>query len=223
MRKALAAFLIGGLVIGVVAAPAIAKKPKKKPPKVTVTQADEKLYLRDDDGCDTNVNYLSTQDGEDTGCWYVDTATYDPIVTTGLLTPKDLSGEWDTRDGVPFVLDGSKSIVGEISTTGGDCAADGAPCSPATLAAGPANLDVTIVGEVGGEEKTIGTFSDSYVATPASTHTSKVEIKPDASLVGQTITNLKVFTYLHGPALFQGTVVLDDPASFITLSTLVSH
>ncbi|MDQ3877186.1 MAG: hypothetical protein M3290_02375, partial [Actinomycetota bacterium] len=75
MRKALAAFLVGGLVIGAVAAPALAKKPKKVK-KPVISQVDEKLFLRDDDGCDTNVNFLSTQDGEDTGCWYVDTATY---------------------------------------------------------------------------------------------------------------------------------------------------
>ncbi|MDQ3877187.1 MAG: hypothetical protein M3290_02380, partial [Actinomycetota bacterium] len=144
------------------------------------------------------------------------------IEATGLLSAQDLSGEWDARDGVPFVLDGSKSITGEITTTGGDCVIDGQPCSPATLSAGPANLDVTVVGQVGGEDKVIGTFSDSYVATPGSSHTSKVDIKADASVAGQTISNLKIYTYLHGPALFQGTVVLDDPASFITIPTLAT-
>lgn len=222
MRKTIAALLIGGLVVGAIAAPAVAKKPKKKPPKSTVNQVDEKLYLRDSDGCDTNVNQLSTQDGDDTGCWYVDTAAYDAEAATGVVTDKDLSGEWDTIDGVPFVLDGSKTVTGEITTTGGSCVTSATPCSPATISAGPANLDVTLVGEVGGDEKTIGTYSDSYTATPGSSHTSKVEIKIDPSLAGQTITNLKLFTFLHGPAVFQGTVVLDNPASFISVPTLAS-
>ena len=214
MKKTLIAVLVLALVGGSLAAPAVAKKKKKKPAPVAV---DQQFFLRDADGCETSENQLSLTDGVDAGCWYADSGVlYDVVVGAGLLTPADLGQSWTAVDGTPLTLDASKPIVGEISTASGACLVDGG-CAPVGIGAGQATLDVTVFATIAGEEKELGTFSESYVVVPGAPHTSKVEIPVDAALTGQEVESLRVLTYLHGAAMGHGIIVLDDPTSFITV------
>ena len=214
-RTALIALLIVGLVAGSLAAPAAAKKKKKKKP--VPVAVDQNFYLRDIDGCDSGENHLSLTDGADAGCWYVDSGLlYTAFVEAGLLTPADLGQTWTTMDGTPFKFDPSKPITGEISTSSGACLVDGG-CSPVMLGAGQATLDVVISATIGGETKEIGAFSESFVVTPGSSHTSKLEIPVDAALAGQQVDSLTVLTFLHGAAVGHGIIEVNDPSSFITV------
>lgn len=218
MKKLLVAGLVAGLVVGSLA-PAQAKKKKPKRAPVAV---DLKFFLNDADGCDTSENQLSLTHVPTSGCWYVDSGIlYDAFVSAGLLTPSDLALTWSATDGVPFTLDATKHITGEITTEGGSCAlASPEVCFPATVSAGNAALDVVVQAEIDGEMKEIGTFTESFQTSPGTTHTSKVDITLDAALDKAQVTSLVVSTYLHGSQLFHGTVVIDDPASFVTIPAL---
>lgn len=216
MKKALIVALVLGLIAGSLAAPAAAKKKKKKKPPVPVA-VDQKFFLRDADGCDTSENQLSLLDGVDTGCWYVDSGlAYEAIVGAGLLTSADLAQSWASVDGTPFALDTSKPITGEVTTSGGACVVDGG-CAPAPVSGGLAMLDVTVLATIAGEEKEIGLFTETFPAVPGSPHTSAVEITLDPALEGLRVDSLRVLTYIHGASAGHGIVVLDDPASFLTI------
>ena len=220
MKKTLIAALSACLVASAFAAPALAARKKpKKPKKPIPVQLDQKFFLRDSDGCDSGENLLSLKDGEDSGCWYVDSGPlYDVVVEAGLLTPADLGQTWAAVDGVPVTLDATKPITGEISTSSGTCVVDGG-CSPAQLGAGQATLDVVVFADIAGEEKEIGAFTESFVVTPAGPHTSKIEIPIDPTLDKVQATGIKVLTYLHGAAMGHGIIELEAPASFITVPT----
>ena len=215
MKKTLIALLIMGLVAGSLAAPAAAKKKKKKKKPVPVA-VDQNFYLRDIDGCDSGENHLSVTDGEDSGCWYVDTGPmYDAFVEAGLLTPADLGQTWTTMDGTPFKFDPTKPITGEISTSSGSCLVDGG-CAPAGVGAGQATLDIVVTATIGGETKEIGAFTESFVVAPGGAHTTKFEMPVDAALAGLQVDSLTVLTYLHGAAVGHGIIELNDPSSFLT-------
>lgn len=223
MKKLVIAGLVAGLVVGSLA-PAQAAKKKKKPKTPPAPVAvDLKFFLSDADGCDTSENLLSLTDVPDSGCWYVDSgALYEVVTAAGLLTPADLAVSWTTVDGVPFTLDATKHITGEITTEGGACAISSPAevCAPTTLSAGSATLDVIVQAEIDGEMQDVGTFTETFQTIPGTKQTSKVDITLDAALDKKRVTNLTVLTYIHGPALFHGTVVLDDPASFVTIPAL---
>ncbi len=207
MRKLIVLGVLAGLVVGSIGVAEAAKKPTTL-----------KLFLRDDNGCDgpPSTGYLSRADGEDQGCWYVDAGpAYDAIVATGLLTEDALSISYMARDGLPFTLDASKPLTAEISTTSGSCVEEGV-CSPAQLGAGQATLKVRVIGFVDGSEQVLGNFSESFLVTPGSSHTSVFEGKLDASLNKKKVGSLRVVTYLAGAAVGHGIIELDNPASFVS-------
>lgn len=229
MKKILAVIVAGALVAGFVGAtPAIGKKkPKKK-----LVPVEAKYFLRDADGCDTGVNQLSLVDGEDSGCWYIDSgAVNDAYEGAGLLTREDLEQSFVAADGVPFKLDATKAVTGEINTAGGTCVVGTigtpagpvtAPCSPGQLKGGNVTLEVAVQGTVGGTETVLGTFTEEFAVKPGDpTHTSAVEITLDAALNKVDFETLEVTTYIHGNGLGNGIIELDDPASFINVPTLV--
>lgn len=218
MKKLVIVGLVAGLVVGALA-PAQAKKKKPKPPPAPVA-VDLKYFLADADGCDTSANQLSLTHIPTAGCWYVDSgAFYDALTTSGQVSAADLATTWSTSEGTPFALDATKHITGEITTEGGSCALSSPAevCAPTTLSAGNATLDVVVTAEIDGETTELGTFTETFQTVPGTKQTSKVDIAIDAALDKKQVTNVTVSTFLHGAALFHGTVVLDDPASFVTI------
>ncbi len=210
MRKLIVLGLVAGLLVGSIGFADAAKKKK--------TAVPHKLFLRDDDGCagPPYGGYLSTADGEDEGCWFVDSGiAYDVVVQTGLLSEEQLSSTFTARDGLPFILDASKPLVAEISTTSGSCVEEGV-CSPAQLGAGQATLKVRVLGFVAGAEQELGNFSESFIVTPGSGHTSVFEAKLDSSLNNKKVESLRVLVYLAGAAVGHGIIELDNPPSFVT-------
>lgn len=217
MKKLLVVGLVAGLLFGALG-PVDAAKRKRKPKPVAM---DQKFFLHDN-SCDED-NTLSLLDGPDNSCWYVDSGIlYDVFEGAGLLAVEDLAQSWGAIDGVPLTLDATKPITGEVSTTSGACLVDGAPCSPAGIGIGQATLDVIVLGEIDGEEKELGTFTEDYVIAPGQTHTSKIEIKLDEALDKAELATLRVLTYLHGAAVGHGVIELENPASFVTVPAWVT-
>jgi hypothetical protein len=217
MKRILAIVLVGGLIGGLAYAPAIAKKKPKPKPKPKQVSVDYFMH-RDACGTDADVTSLSVEDGEDGG-----NACGSPFAGAGneffiQIGDVPLSDIWAATDGIPFTLDASKDITGQITVS----SFKGDPANPASLGAGEATLEVVLTGTSGGEVKTIGTGSTTYTVTPDQTaYTSDFTITPDAALDKVLFESLELTTTLRGPAVLHAFYELEDPASFFTIPTWV--
>ena len=215
--------LVAGLIVGSLAVSAEAKKkPKKKPKKKTVTKivpVDAKFFLRRADcgGADDQVR-LSIVDGTDegNGCGsYLQGSGNEVMIAAG--DPEGLVDViWTATDGIPFVLDVSKELKGAITLE-----SDGLP--PAFIGAGPAELEVILTGTSGGATKTLGSAVIEHTVTPGEgSHTYEFSLKLDAALAKAQFSSLDLVTRVRGAAANHGFFELDDPASYITIPTLVT-
>lgn len=239
MRKTLIMLVVGGLVVGSLGAPAVAKK--KKPKKAALVQVDQKYFLRST-GCsdDTNFDYLSTTDAdEEVQCFYTaagiryeigqttgDACADDP--TTGgqrcaVAGRESASRYFDAIDGVPITLDTTKPVTGSVWTEGATCpVGDPAPCSPAGIGAGETTMDVSLVGKIGTEEITIGELSETYQVQPGTVHEFKINMKIDPALAGKVFDTIELRTWQGGVAVGHGVILTNgDTSSFITVPALV--
>lgn len=226
MKKLVMVGLVAGLLAGSLVAPAEAKKKKPKP--AAPASVDLKFFLRQDsDACGESHEFLSLTDGTDLSCAYTGGgAMYEAYHQANTNSdgaveenvPASPSGKvvWTTEDGVPFVLDGSKHITGEIVLHAWDL-------NGAKPAAGQATFDVSLAGEVDGEMKELGTVSETFTALPdGAQHTVKIDWTAPADLVGKTITSLTVTTIQRGGAVGPHVIELDAPAAYITVPALVT-
>jgi hypothetical protein len=109
------------------------------------------------------------------------------------------------------VLDAQKPVTGTISIRSGNGAGAGNP-----------TLDLTLVGTSDGEEKELGTFSESYTATPTGVYTFEYEMEGVAELHGATFESLALHALCHGLMVgFHCVIEHDEPISSLTVPTLV--
>lgn len=210
MKKLVVLGLVAGLVVGSLAAPAAAKKKKPKPPPGPVS-VDQKFFLRQDaTGCSSSHEHLSLIDGADLSCFYTDAGlTYEVVNQVEPIA----TATWAAEDGVPFVFDTAKKITGEITVRGGDAGA-----GPMSL--GQARFDLSVVAEVAGEMKEIGSVSETWVTTPGDVHVVKLDLTIDPALAGQQVTAFEIATTMRGVSFGPHTIELDTPASFAIVPTL---
>jgi hypothetical protein len=217
-KRTIAVMLALGLVGGALAAPAQAKKkkPKKPPAPVSVPQ---QMFLVGD-GCVADARGLSVADTADLHtCAYWKGGILGDVIPEAVPAP--VGGTpwqtWPAIDGVPLKLDATKPITGEIFTQGlfplvGDYPG---------IAAGNVKLTVKVVAGVGGEEKVVGEFVDEFLVTPGEgPHTTEVNITPDAALNGIDLETLTLHTRIGGTSVGQVFYKLDQPSSYITVTTL---
>ncbi len=212
MKKLMVTALTLGLLAGSLIAPAEAAKKKKKPkPPAAPVSVDQKFFLRQDaTPCSAAHEHLSLTDGTDLSCFYtggglpneVRAQTTGPIIT-----------DWAAEDGVPFVFDTAKKITGEITIHGGDL-------GTGPISAGQARFDIALIAEVGGEEKEVGTLSETWITVPGDVHVVTLDLAIDPALAGQQVTAFRADTQLRGVAIGPHTIELDEPASFIVVPTL---
>ena len=207
MKKILATALAGGLVLGALVAPAAAKKKKK--PKAPVPVASEvKYFLRwDGDGTTCDAQYLSIEDAEDggSGCESIGLPAQEVLIATGQGA---LTHEWPAQDGLPFVLDATRKITGEITMRG--------------LVGANSKVEVVVSGEVDGEVKEIAsgeTQAQNFAVTgQTGPQVLKFEIAPDAALNGKTVQSLLLTTTTRGVNVLTY-FDLENPPSFMTVPT----
>lgn len=217
-RKWMVSALCLALVVGFLAPAEAAKKKKKKPP--APVSAEQQMFLRGD-ACDAEARALSLTDGADAECIYTRAGLLYDAIPESAPAPvgSNPNHTWPAIDGVPLTLDATTPITGEIYTSGlfplvGDYPG---------ISGGSVRLTVTLVGESGGEEKTIGEFVDEFTAVPGSApHASMVEIAPEADLDGAEFTSLTLITRIGGASMGHGVYKLDNPSSFITVPTWVA-
>lgn len=217
------------LVAGLVIAPADAK-PKKKKPKVPPAPAAVDLkYFLASNGCPPQgqtakdaEDFLTLTDTEDAvECNHTAAGIRNDVQTvTPAYTRDGQSRWWDTIDGTPVVLDTSKRITGELFTSGTSCAAAGV-CSPTPISAGEQTLDITVVGETGGEEVEIGTFTETFAVPPGTVHTVKVDVPIDPAHAGKTFDSITMITFQHGNSAGHGVIKSNAPtSSYVVIPTL---
>jgi hypothetical protein len=165
------------------------------------------LFLRDADGCDSNKNSLSVKNGPDKGCRKIN---------------QNPTQVWSAVGGTRFKLDASRPITGDVTTAGGECVSE-AGCLLAGLWLGEAQVDIIVLGTIGGKERRLGAHTETFFVAPGDTHTSQVKIKLDSAPAKARVASLKILTRLHGAAIGHDVVVLEDPASFIQVPTFVAQ
>lgn len=220
MRRMIVLALVVGLVGGSLAVPATAKKKKKK----KLVAVDQTYYLRRD-ACGTASDNprLSIEDGTDGSCWAINWGAASDATGEAGDAGAPVGAAWESysaADGVPFILDATQPITGEITLYGGSCATADACAPQGGLAAGNPTFKVIVFGETGGEEQELGQFEESFEVTPDSpTHTSSVSVDIDPSFNKQAFTAFRIEVVVGGQAVGPGGIEYDDPASFITVPT----
>lgn len=219
MKKLVTLLLVGVLGLALVG-PAAAKKKKPKPP--ALVPVDQQMFLRGD-ACSAEAMGLSLEDAVDADtCAYVKGGILNDTVPDGTPGPLGAAAwqTWPAFDGVPFKLDATKPVTGEIFTQGiFPLVSSDYP----GLSAGNVRLSVRLVGESGGEEKTIGEFTEEFLVKPGDgVHTTAVEITPDAALNGLDFTSLTLYTKIGGEAVGHTFYKLSEPSSYIKVPTLAA-
>lgn len=226
MKRFLALALVGGLVFGSFASAEAAKKKKKKPKPPAAVSVEQKMYLRGNSCTGDNRDWLSVTDAdEEVECFYTRSGIiYEATTTAGAQKREEATREWEAQDGVPFTLDATKPITGEITTAGFSCVVTIAPCSPAGIGIGEMVLEITIVGTIGGADKELGAMKETFTVLPGQMHTTKLDFKLDGSLNGASLEGIKLLTFQHGRSFGHGVIKTNNPnSSFITIPTLVTQ
>ena len=212
-KKLVALMLVGGMVFGGVTV-ADAKKKKKKPRKVVKeVPTPVTLFMRQTAAAcsESHEALLLEPSTEDLECWPTDNF-FQEIAKA--LSPTLYDGyffnDYVAEAGVPFVLDATQPAAGKITIRSWNGAG-----------AGMAELQVILLGTSGGEEKTLGSYATEYQAEPNGKYTFDYEIDVDDALNKQNFESLTLRTIAHGVAVNHGIIELNDPASFVTIPTIV--
>ncbi len=212
MKRVIGLALVAGLIAAHMGSSSAATR---------VVAKSSKFYLRDDNGCE-NPNYLSKKNGRDTGCWQLDSFLNEPVIDqAGLLDRDQIADHFEARDGVPLILNAKKDITGNIATYSGSCVDPTVPCAPVGVGAGQAEVDIIVRAWVGGGEVVVGEQNASFVVVPGGPHETEVELDVPDALHKKKVSALRVSVYFHGAAAFHSGVEMDNPASFITVPTVV--
>lgn len=181
------------------------------------------MFLRGD-GCDADARGLSIEDADDNdNCVITRAGLLYTVIPPDAPAPVGVNPyqAWPALDGVPFTLDATKPLTGEIYTKGLFPLADH---SFPWISVGTVRLLVQVVGETGGEEVTVGEFVDEYSSTPSTSNEARkweVEIEPESKLNKKVFTSLTLMTSIQGESVGHMRYVLTDPwSSFITVPTL---
>lgn len=202
LKKIVTLMMVGLLAVGVLGPASAKKKKPKKPPAPTPVEL--QFFLRSDADC--AAPFLSLTDAEDGDCIYGDDGLADVYQDSGLL---DMVDHYVAADGVPLTLDPTRKVTGSIGIRGWNGTGVGA-----------AEIEITLIATIAGEEKELGTYSESYTAGPQETKTITFEMAPDAALAGAVVEGLQLDVYAHGTVVGGRGVEHDEPVSFIKVPAL---
>lgn len=204
MRKALITILVVALAATLIGPATAAKKKKKKKPKAP-TPIEQQFFLRTDGDC--AAPFLSLTDGEDADCVFGDGGIVGEIYQeTGVL---DTVMHYVAADGLPLTLDASRNLTGSIAIRGWN-----------GLGVGPAEIDITLLGTIAGEEVELATFSESYTAGPQEVKMIELDLELDEGFAGATVEGLTLDVHAHGNTVTGRGVEHDDPVAFIIVPAL---
>lgn len=200
-----------GLGAATIAAPAAAKKKGEKP-----GAAIQRTYFlrRADCGGDDHLR-LSTKDGADAACADMQSGLVGDVSHTAGVADTWVS--YPAENGVPFLLDARKPIMGELTLYGSECATGSACLGDVGFAAGNATLRVAVIATTKGvKERTIGEFQESFLVSPTEpNYTSSFKIFPEEFFSRDRFVGLRLDVQIGGQSYGPAGISYDDPASFI--------
>lgn len=201
MKKTIILGLVALLAVSVVG-PAAAKKKKPKP-KPAPAAVSLQYFLRSDEACE--APFLSLTDGEDSDCVYGDTG-FSPVWDAA---GEDFSSYYAAADGLPLVFDTSRKITGSMSIRGWN-----------GTGVGNAEVNIALIATIAGEEKEIGTYTESYTAGPQHVQNVVFEMTIDPALAGVTVEGLTLAVDANGTTLGGRGVEHDDAVPSVTIPAL---
>ena len=222
VKQIVALALVGGLIFGSVgvaeAAKKKKKKKKKKPPvvKIVPTPVQFNFHRVKDGPCAEDASFsLSIKPHVDNGaCGNL--AFGAPME---VLIPAGQDGGFEyiyaASDGVPFVLDATKEVVGKIGVRT-------IPTQGQFVGGGQTTLEFFVNATIDGTDKLLGTVSKTYLHLPGTAETVvDYNFKLDAALDKKTVTALSISLRNRGASLLHG--YYSTATSYITMPTLVTQ
>jgi hypothetical protein len=174
----------------------------------SATASSTAYYLRRD-GCGTSSDnpHLSITSGTDAGNGCGLTVT---VVGVGGDADANAYVDYPSSDGMPLSLDASRKVTGTIDL-------DSFSVQGTGIAAGAVTVDVSLEALVNGNGVSVGSDSETVVATPgAADYPVNFQITPNSQLDRADISALDLRIHLHGPYAFSG-FIANSGKSLITV------
>ena len=203
-RKTAVTLLALCLAGGVIAAPAGAKKTKRKP-----VQADQTYYLvnaNEGSGCADSglILKLTPSSTNFSQCIGLGSGLANDATVAAFGTPcpgaivtgveRCATSVFRATEGLPLTLDATRAIRGTIHASSMDVGGGLPP-----LGAGPATLHGAVTATVAGDEKVLGTFTAEYlVGSAQKTYEVPFEVAPDAALGEAELTTFALELWSGG-------------------------
>lgn len=201
MKRFVIPVLVVVLAVSLIGPATAAKRKKKK--KKAPTPIELQFFLRTNGDC--AAPFLSLTDGEDGDCVYGDGGAIGEVYqATGVL---DVVMHYAAADGLPLKLDASRHLTGSIGIRGWNGAGG----------VGPAEIDMTLIGTIAGEEVELATYSEAYTAAPDEVKMIELDLEIDPKFAGAVVETLTLDVYSHGYTLAGRGVEHDEPVASITI------
>ena len=225
MRRFVAVSLALGIVVGSLAAPAVAAKKKKKKAPAPVA-VEQQFFLRNTaGGCAPEALILLLSDGPDEStCGDHAGGLGNEVFINAFGEPCEPTAQYgcgnvvySAAEGLPLTLDASKEIKGMIAV--------GAWASGSGVGngAGQTTLVITVKGVKDDEEIVLGSAEVTYTVTPAQNiYEHEFALKLDPALDKAQLTGLVIDLHNRGVSVEHSWYSLDDPASYLTVPSWVT-
>jgi hypothetical protein len=82
---------------------------------------------------------------------------------------------------------------------------------------GAAEIDLTLIATIAGEEVELGSYQESYTAGPQETKVITLDLALDPKFAGAVVEGLKLDVFSHGNTAGGRGVEQDEPVSSITI------
>ena len=224
-RQLVALALVAGLATSSLTVADAATRKKRKVVKFVPGESTFYLSHTPDSTCgDEGSIFLSTTATEGTSsCGHLFYGVIREVLIQtgqeGALDAAELSPHavtYPASDGVPFLIDASKEISGEVVVKSRSASVQGQSLS---AGAGESELVAVLTGTAKGEPVTIAETSVEYTVEPNSTPTVEFTLEPDAALSKTKFTSLELTLSNRGASVAHGFYSTAGD-SFFTVPTL---
>lgn len=171
----------------------------------TFEPSEDEFFLRYE-GCGEGEDpYLSRFAGSDSGagCGYLGGA---PVVEVFHQLGDTVALQFDARDGLPVILDGTRNLTGSITIEG---------WSGLTQGIGQVVLEGDFTAMTSDGFKSLGSFSQETVVTGSAPATFELDVDIPDVVSELTATSLDLSLVVRGASIDSGVVAVEGASSFV--------
>jgi hypothetical protein len=210
LKKLVALALVGGMLAGGVTSAEGAKRKKKKIVKFVPGESTFYISHTPESTCGTAgavfLSTTATQGASSCGHLFYG-AIREVLIRAGQegaldalgLSPKPTT--YPATDGVPFLIDASKEIKGQVVVKSRSASAQG---QAVAAGVGQSELVVSLTGTAEGEPVTIAETTVQYLVQPNSTPTVEFTLQPDEALTKTQFSSLELTLSNRGASVAHG-------------------